>query len=614
MLQGGIMLQIVLLIVTALTNPVNFPQHVNFGAGGPDAYGYRWIDNDTTAPNIPIFQWKDITSVGTLVTGLADDNVVGPFPIGFSFPYYWYRVNSFYIGSNGYIAFGDNYLSAHPFQNLPSPARPNNIVAALMSDLDFSVGSPACYYWTNPAQDTCIISYVNVRWWNVPTSCCSFQIILSRPDSSITFQYKKIQGVPYGGGWSVGNNTIGIENITGTIGLAYFYGAVPPINVPHDNLAVKFYPPDSSSYQVNDVGVWNVLNDNSGGVFFYNQEPRTIWAKIKNTGNQPVSNIPVHCRIRNAPGTIVYNSQVTIPSMTPGQLDSIAFTPNWTPSVTGVYRTVVRTAMAGDVYPANDSIIVETRVVTYPTELMYDDGTNDGGRYWNGPNGGFGNKFIPPRYPCRITAARVNLYYLTTPSVCSVFVYKDDGPGGTPGTVLARRTVTVNATSPTWYQINLDQTINSGGFFVGVIGTVNQEPIFSMDTSQPRSYQGWEYTGSWAPDRDAADNDVMMRALVDLGTGIEELGPTSINTRPYLSANPNPFQDHITIQVNEVYAPFKVVEIYNVLGEKVNKIFTTENSVIWNGTDRTGRKVMPGIYFAKLQNTQAPVLKIIKVN
>ncbi|OPX18066.1 hypothetical protein BXT86_03220, partial [candidate division WOR-3 bacterium 4484_100] len=274
---------IVLIILQITGSPFlqNVPTTV-LGTGGPDAYGYRWIDSDTAGG--PTYNWIDISGIGTQITGLADDNVVGPFPIGFDFPYYWYTVNSFFVGSNGYIAFGDNTLEAAPFPTIPNPAKPNNLLAALMSDLDFTAGSPSAYYWTNNAQDTCIIAYYNVQFWNVSSSLNTFEIILSRPDSSITFQYYTQQGVPYGG-WS-GALTVGIENIAGNVGLQYNHDQQPSNNAIHDSLAVLFYPPDTTSYQVHDMSVSKVMNDISGGFFVYNGDPVDFWALIKNTGNQ----------------------------------------------------------------------------------------------------------------------------------------------------------------------------------------------------------------------------------------------------------------------------------------------------------------------------------------
>ena len=66
---------------------------VPLGGGGPDAFGYRYLDSDTTAPGAPTYNWVSIKGVGTKITTLLDDNTAGPFSIGFNFPYYWYKVN-----------------------------------------------------------------------------------------------------------------------------------------------------------------------------------------------------------------------------------------------------------------------------------------------------------------------------------------------------------------------------------------------------------------------------------------------------------------------------------------------------------------------------------------
>ncbi|MEO0132032.1 MAG: T9SS type A sorting domain-containing protein [candidate division WOR-3 bacterium] len=608
------MLHIVLVIITALTSPLTLSESVTKGGGGPDAYGYRYIDNDTVAPNAPVFRWIDITNVGTRVTGLMDDNVVGPFPIGFSFPYYWYRVNSFYVSSNGYISFSDNFNGAHPFSNVPNPARPNDIVAPLMSDLDFSAApggdSARCYYWTNPNHDTCVISYINVRWWNMPTSRCTFQIILSRPDSSITFQYKRIVGTPYQG-WSPTNNTTGIENVSGTVGLSYLNGLVPSQNTLHETLAVKFYPPESTSFAVTDVGILYAMNPNSGGFFILNNTPKTLWAKVKNSGNQPVSACTVFCRVRNAANTVVHSSSVVIPQMSPAQIESVNFTP-WTPTATGVYRSTFRAKISGDMYAGNDSVTIETRVITLPTEIAFDDGVYDYGTTWSGNTGGMGIKFTPPVYPCRITSARAYLYYSTSPVTCTLWVLKDDGPNGTPGTVLGRGNINVNATTPTWYTINLDATINSGSFFVGVTSNGNQEPVYCMDTSFPISRQTWEYTGSWAPYRSADEYDAMMRATIALGAGIAELYPSgNYYYQPALLVSPNPFTQETKIWLVGKSLKNQVVGIYDIRGELVTTLTANNEFITWDGRNQKGEKLARGVYFARL-NTDVS-LKPVKL-
>jgi len=506
------------------------------GAGGPDAYGYRYIDSDTVAPGAPTFNWIDISGVGTLVTGLGDDNVsVSAFPIGFDFPYYWYRVNSFYVASNGYIAFGDNTLSASPFPNIPSTARPNNMVAIMLSDLDFGAGSPSCYYWTNAANDTCIITYQNLRWWNMPTSNCSLQIILAKPDSSITFQYKRIIGTP-NGGWAGANsgNRTGIENLVGKVGLQYVNGVTPLQNDIHDNLAVKFIPPATTSYYFPDVSVWNAMNDVSGGYFAYLDSTKVLWANIKNSGTVTVTTCSVYCRVENASKSVVYSDAVEIASMTAGQTELVAFDPAWTPTENGLYRTIIKARISNDSFRGNDSVVIETHVVTYPIEMAYDDGENDSYINWTGTNGGAGMKFTPPRYPCIITGAKANLQLrVASPVGCTIYVYDDDGPGGSPGTVLAKRGVDVTTSYAKWYRVFLTDTIYDGSFFVGVIQN-DSGCAYSTDEDAPISGQAWENTGVWAPYRDKNVADVMCRALVGFtpleydATALEIVTPISM--------------------------------------------------------------------------------------
>src|ERR1043166_9511943 len=88
--------------------------------GGPDSYGYIWRDNND--PSGPAYNWIDVpTLTGALqVNYLGDDNTIGPFSIGFPFHYYWYDVTKFWVGSNGYMRFTGDQISA-PFSGIPLP-------------------------------------------------------------------------------------------------------------------------------------------------------------------------------------------------------------------------------------------------------------------------------------------------------------------------------------------------------------------------------------------------------------------------------------------------------------------------------------------------------------
>ena len=73
------------------------------GSGGPDAFGYRWMDSDD--PGGPAFAWVDITGVGTPLGFTGDDQNLGPFPIGFEFPFYGSTFTSVRVCTNGWLSF-----------------------------------------------------------------------------------------------------------------------------------------------------------------------------------------------------------------------------------------------------------------------------------------------------------------------------------------------------------------------------------------------------------------------------------------------------------------------------------------------------------------------------
>lgn len=498
---------------------------VILGEGGPDAYGYTWVDSDTAIG--PTFSWIDTTSDWVEVTGLFDDNVVGPFPIGFTFPYYWYDSDQFYVGSNGYISLSDKTLEAAAFQPLPSPQRPNDILAPLMDDLDFTndtTTSPSCFYWMNASADTFVISYLTVAFWASPASYNTFQIILSKPDSTITFQILEQVGPSQ----SIDSRSVGIEDITGTVGLRYLFAFTPPENVIHSDLAILFTPPDSTTFQITDASVTDVGTPDSKGFILLPTDSTELWAKVKNTGNQVATFFDVYCYVMDTAGTYYFGDTASIAALNPGEVDSSVFTPNWLPPAEGTYFAKAKVDLANDSVPVNDSSMVEILVVDYPGELSWVDDFTEMGMAWNGSGSGWANMYTPPRYPCLVksVSARVETTFVP-PKDIKVMLMDDDTPDGSPGTILAETTFTVSMAAGAWYTYNLwpnqNWVFTDGSFFVGYIQLgaepTHGDPFIGMDFSQPRSRQGWEYTGSWAPHRDNDSMDVALKASVDDAPG-----------------------------------------------------------------------------------------------
>jgi hypothetical protein len=607
------MLATIVSVALIAMTPVNTGQGPElpplFGGGDPDAYGYQWLDSDTTAPGAPTYTWVDIKGIGTQVTGLGDDNVAGPFDIGFDFPYYWYTVTSFFLGSNGYIAFHDNTLDAPDFNPVPGPARPNNTLAVLMADMDPSQGgSPngSVWYWTNAANDTCIVQYDSIRFWNMASTNNTFQIILSRPDSSITFQYKEQSGQP-SNGWVPESNQCGIENVSGQIGLNYLSGNTPLDNMYHPELAVRFFPPESTSMEVHDAGIEYAMNDRSGGIFVLNGQPVELWGVAKNYGNQSESDFKCYVNVKLGSISQHYDSATaSVPN--PGDMDSVSFS-SWTPSATGVYTIEVFTVLPGDAVPPNDKKIIETHVVTYPATLTYDNGNITGMAYyqWNGP-GGYGNRFVPPEYPVDITMIRMAAQ-ATSATMCVLGVFDDNGMGGGPGDTLFQTNVMVSTQQ--WYQATVSPAvrITEGAFFVGAMSSVSSAPSFGMDSTLPISGQSWEYTGVWAPSRDQWVRDAAFNAII-ASTGIEEeLWPAP--AQPQVTVNPNPFGTSARLRLVNPRGTEQTAGVYDATGTLVRTLKLEHGEAMFNGRDQKGGTLSEGIYFVRLVDADSQVTKLV---
>jgi len=193
-------------------------------SGGPDTYGYTWIDSDEKQGLK--FEWIDISSTGTQVTGLDDDNFIGPFPIGFSFHYYGNDYTEFYISSNGYIGFGptDNYSNQNN-DPIPRENSPDNFLAWCWDDLESKGGS--VYY--ESVNNKLIVQFIDYGEFGADGKVTA-EVIL-HANGTITFQYLNLQN-----GFDVLHSTVGIENGDGTDGLEVVFNN----RYLHDSLAVQF--------------------------------------------------------------------------------------------------------------------------------------------------------------------------------------------------------------------------------------------------------------------------------------------------------------------------------------------------------------------------------------
>jgi subtilisin family serine protease len=193
------------------------------GRGGPDVFGYRWSDSDE--PGGPVYDWVEISTIGTSTNLNGDDQNLGPFPIGFSFPFYGTTFSTFRACSNGWISFTS---TANSLSNsaLPSTGAPFDLVAPFWDDLNMSVTGHAYYYYDGTRT---IIEYKDVpHYSSTGTGTYTFEIMLY-PSGKIVYQYQSVVG-------TLNSCTVGIQNATGTDGLQAVYNA----DYLHDSMAIQF--------------------------------------------------------------------------------------------------------------------------------------------------------------------------------------------------------------------------------------------------------------------------------------------------------------------------------------------------------------------------------------
>jgi hypothetical protein len=203
------------------------------GQGGPDAFGYRWIDSDE--PGGPQYNWAEIKGVGTQITtwsGSADDGYA-TVALPFTFSFYGNDYSSINVVTNGFVQFGGGTSTAFTNGAIPSTAVPNNAIYPFWDDLNFgttSGGSGTCWYYNDAANQRFIVQWDSVGHYSTSgfVGTYWFQMIL-HADGRILCQYKQMVG-------ELASATIGIENSTGTVALQTVFNAA----YVHDNLALLF--------------------------------------------------------------------------------------------------------------------------------------------------------------------------------------------------------------------------------------------------------------------------------------------------------------------------------------------------------------------------------------
>ena len=191
------------------------------GFGGPDVFGYRWMDSDE--PGGPTFSWNDIALTGTPIAELnSDDQTSAAIPLGFNFSFYGTTFDSVRVSTNGWLSFTSSATS-YSNQALPNSAAPENLIAAFWDDLHFRGANRAVY---QASGGSFIVQFTNVDRYATGSNL-TFQVEINT-SGEILLRYLTLTGV-------VNDATVGIQNATKTDGLTVAFNTA----YLHDSLAVR---------------------------------------------------------------------------------------------------------------------------------------------------------------------------------------------------------------------------------------------------------------------------------------------------------------------------------------------------------------------------------------
>ena len=596
-------------------------------SGGPDDFGYTWKNSDD--PDGPTFEWIDISGVGTPVTGLGDDNSAPFVDMGMTFDYYWLTFDQIKMGSNGWLSFSNVGNVAHCFPNIPQSGGGNNLIAPLMSDLNFEgATNPAELLYYNDGAGKFIVSFINVPFWvnAVPPAPMfegsnTFQVVFDNTDNSITYNYADVESGVYDSNAACTNDAvIGLENVTGSIGLQ-----VAVELIPEDGTSIRFEFPENSTFEITDIKADYNINPDNLGAFFMPDEDISIIAGLTNTGNVAIeSDINVLSRITSPNGTNYQQVNATMDPIPAGETVELAFPPltaSGVDNLAGSYSFSALAGLAGDLVTDNNENVSEFSVVDISQEdgipLSYvraDLPTNQISWSGGGGNSGMAVFMEPPFFPATIKS--VEIYALGDPAglddAFTVEIRDDDGINGGPGTLIGLESIDAGSydAAGEWVTIDLSFpiSITNGGFYVVWVMQGNTLAVGTEQTG-PFSRQGLELIGgSFATFRSNEISDVMINAVLENPFFV---AVNDVELDNGVKVFPNPTNGLVNIDNQLVEVAISRVQVFNTLGQI---IFDQPMNISAGDLQAIDMSNQPeGIYYLNIQADQAKITQKISL-
>jgi gliding motility-associated-like protein len=183
--------------------------------------------NDTINKGVPVDLSATYGTPGIGIT-LGDDDVAGPYPIGFSFRFFGTDFTEFWVGANGWMSFKANPNSAGVREPEVVPNTfnqyPKNVIMGPWIDLIPKTFDTYVFYLTTGEAPNRLLTvmFCQVPMYSNPPDACAdsvatFQIILHETANTIEDQILTKKSCL---NWFGNRATLGVENGNGSIGFA----------------------------------------------------------------------------------------------------------------------------------------------------------------------------------------------------------------------------------------------------------------------------------------------------------------------------------------------------------------------------------------------------------
>jgi hypothetical protein len=255
---------------------VVIPCYEHEGTGGPDAFGYSYIDN--SEPGGPVFNWIEISGTGTQVEPTSHYFMSDEISIGFPMEFYGMTHTSIWINSHGELHLGtrDSWLGGNDCP-LPDASTPHAALLAVFWDMlyiHYEEGLGVYYQYFDDGNNDYFVVEWQAKIGNASSDTVVFEAILYE-NGEIIYQYNYVNDEPEGQGQAA---TIGMEYDVLPSGISYNCDDANPANRLTNGLAIKWFVGGGSACDyvvgdINDSGGLNGLDVTYGVAYFKGGPP-----------------------------------------------------------------------------------------------------------------------------------------------------------------------------------------------------------------------------------------------------------------------------------------------------------------------------------------------------